>query len=562
MKEKRMIEEINDVVIDKNKLVFIPIGGATGVGMNCFAYGYKGKWLIVDLGVGFPGDGLPGVDVLLPDVSFLEKNKKDILGLVITHAHEDHLGAVGLLWRSLQCPIYASPFAAELLESKLVENGLLGRAEVNVCGLNSVIDLDPFEVEFVSMSHSIPEANALRIKTNKGVVLHTGDWKLVPDTVLMQKTDEKRLKEIGKEGVLALVCDSTNVFSGENKLTETDVQKELEKLIAKYDGKQIAVACFASNVSRVKSIYHAAKKNNRQVCLLGRSLWRMDAAARACGYFDDIPEFLSESEALELPHGSVLFICTGSQGEPRSALSNLSALTPQKNSVFFAPGDVVIFSSRIIPGNEKAIALLQKRFKTKDVEIVTNKDADIHVSGHFSGKDLQQMYKWIKPEIALPVHGEARELNEHVNLALKWGAKHAYALEDGEVLVLDEKPKILGQVESGILAVDGKKILSLGAEVIRKRRKMIEDGTLVVTLVLDGEGTVLNQPKISSFGLIETGCEDEARLQKEIVSEVQKLEDDTLRDDLVENAVRTAVRRFLKEFYGKKPLIEVHLVRI
>lgn len=557
-----MIEETKDVVIEKDKFVFIPIGGATGVGMNCFAYGYKGKWLIVDLGVGFPGDGLPGVDVLLPDVSFLEKNKKDIVGLVITHAHEDHLGAVGLLWRSLQCPIYLTSFAAELLESKLVENSLLGRAEVNICPLNSIIDLKPFEVEFVTMSHSIPQSNALRIKTSKGTVLHTGDWKLVPDDVLNQKTDEKRLKEIGKEGVLALVCDSTNVFSGENKLTEMDVRKELEKLISNYEGKQIAVACFASNVSRVKSIYYAAKKNNRQVCLLGRSLWRMDAAARACDYFDDMPEFLSESEALELPHGSVLYICTGSQGEARSALSNLSALTPQKNSVFFAPGDVVIFSSRIIPGNEKAIALLQKRFKTKDVEIVTNKDADIHVSGHFSGKDLQQMYKWIKPKISLPVHGEARELNEHVSLALKWGAKHAFALEDGEVLELDDNPHILGEVESGILAVDGKKILSLGAEVIRKRRKMIEDGTLVVTLVLDQEGAVLGQPKISSFGLIEAGNDDEIRLQKEIVAQVEQISSDAKRDDLAENAVRTAVRRFLKEFYGKKPLIEVHLVRV
>lgn len=557
-----MIEERKDVIIDKEKFVFIPIGGATGVGMNCFAYGYKGKWLIVDLGVGFPGDGLPGVDVLLPDVSFLEKNKKDILGLVITHAHEDHLGAVGHLWRSLQCPIYVTAFAAELLESKLVENSLLGRAEVNVCELGSLIDLKPFEVEFVSMSHSIPESNALCIRTDKGTVLHTGDWKLLPDTVLNQKTNEKRLKEIGKEGVLALVCDSTNVFSGENKLTETDVRKELEKLIAKYEGKQIAVACFASNVSRVKSIYYAAKKNNRQVCLMGRSLWRMDAAARACGYFEDVPEFLSESEALEQPKGSVLFICTGSQGEPRSALSNLSMLTPQKNAIFFAPEDVVIFSSRIIPGNEKAIALLQKRFKTKDVEIITNKDADIHVSGHFSGKDLQQMYKWIKPKIALPVHGEARELNEHVSLALKWGAKYAFALEDGEVLELGEKPLVLGEVESGILAVDGKKILSLGAEVIRKRRKMIEDGTLVVTLVMDNEGHILGKPKISSFGLIEAGTEDEERLKKEIVEEVSQLEEDITRDDMAENAVRTAVRRFLKEFYGKKPLIEVHLVRV
>ncbi len=557
-----MNEELEEVVIPKNKLVFVPIGGATGVGMNCFAYGYQGKWLVVDLGVGFPGDGLPGVDVLLPDVSFLETHKKDIVGLIITHGHEDHIGAVGRLWRSLQCPIYLSAFANELLESKMVEAGLLGRADIHVCELDSEIDLQPFEIEFVSMSHSIPEANALKITTPKGVVVHTGDWKLSPDPVLGQKTNEKRLKAIGKEGVLALVCDSTNVFSPETELTESDVKNELEKLIATFDGRQVAVACFASNVSRVKSIYHAAKVNGRDVCLMGRSLWRMDAAARACGYFDDVPEFLSESEALERPIGSVLYICTGSQGEPRSALSNLSALTPQKNSVFFGPGDVVVFSSRIIPGNEKAIALLQKRFKTKEVKIVTNKDANIHVSGHFSGKELQQMYKWIKPKIALPVHGEARELNEHVSLALKWGAKYAYALEDGDVLALDDHPEKIGQVTSGILAVDGKKILSLGAEVIRKRRKMIEDGTMVVTLVLNSENEVLGQPKISSFGLIEDGGDDEIRLKNEIIADVCALQSDIVRDDLVENAIRTAVRRFLKEFYGKKPLIEVHLVRV
>lgn len=557
-----MNDELDEVVIPQDKLVFVPLGGATGVGMNCFAYGYKGKWLVVDLGVGFPGDGLPGVDVLLPDVSFLEANKKDIVGLVITHGHEDHIGAVGRLWRSLQCPIYLTPFANELIESKLVEGGLLGRVDINVCPLDSVIDLSPFEVEFVSMSHSIPEANALKITTKEGVVFHTGDWKLSPDPVLNQKTNEKRLKAIGKEGVLALVCDSTNVFSSDTNMTELDVRNELEKLIATFEGRQVAVACFASNVSRVKSIYHAAKQNGREVCLMGRSLWRMDAAARACGYFDDIPEFLAESEALERPVGSVLYICTGSQGEPRSALSNLSALTPQKNSVYFGPGDVVVFSSRIIPGNEKAIALLQKRFKTKDVKIVTNKDADIHVSGHFSGKELQQMYKWIKPKISLPVHGEARELNEHVNLALKWGAKYAYALEDGDVLVLDDNPEKIGQVPVGILAVDGKKILSLGAEVIRKRRKMIEDGTMVVTLVLSSDHQVLGQPKISSFGLIEENGEDEIRLKNEIIVDVMALKEDCVRDDLVENAIRTAVRRFLKEFYGKKPLIEVHLVRI
>lgn len=558
-----LIEKKEDFIIPQNKLVFVPLGGATGVGMNFFAYGYQGKWLLVDCGVGFPGDGLPGIDVLLPNPQFIAERKKDILALVITHAHEDHIGAVSYLWQDLQCPIYVTPFANELLESKLTEAGLLGRAEVHVVPQGSLVDLTPFEVEFISMSHSIPEPNALAIRTKEGLVLHTGDWKWDSDPLLNQEMDVDRLKEIGKEGVLALVCDSTNVFSEKSNATEVDVRESLKKLLSEFPGRQIAVACFASNVTRIKSIYEAAKANGKEVCLMGRSLWRIDAAARATGYFDDIPEFLSEEEALERPIGSVLYICTGSQGEPYSALSTLSALTPQKNSLYLGPDDVVIFSSRIIPGNEKAIALLQKRFKTKGVKIITNKEALIHVSGHFAGPDLEKIYQLLKPKIALPVHGEARELTEHVALAQKWGAAFAFALEDGAVLTLDDTPQILGEVPAGILAVDGKKIISLGAEVIRKRRKMIEDGTLVVTLVLDAQNNILGQPQVSTFGLLEAGGTDEQKMKDQIVTEVRGLPVDFLsRSDLVENAVRTAVRRFLKEFYGKKPLIEVHLVRV
>lgn len=548
----------------QDKLLFIPIGGATEIGMNCFAYGYKGKWIVVDCGVGFPGDGLPGVDVLLPDVSFLAQHKKDILGLIVTHGHEDHIGAISYLWHDLQCPIYATSFGAELLESKLAEQGLLGRADMIEVQQGDVLELDPFSVEFMSMSHSIPQSNALIIKAAGETILHTGDWKWDADPVLNQKTDEKRLKALKKEGVSAIVCDSTNVFSEKSLLTEEDVRANLTKVIARYPDKQIAVGCFASNVTRVRSIYEAAKANNKEVCLMGRSLWRIDAAARACGYFDDIPEFLSEYQALEKPIGSVLYICTGSQGEPYSALNTLSALTPQKNSLFLAPDDVVIFSSRIIPGNEKAIALLQKRFKTKGVTIITNKDEDIHVSGHFSGPDLEKMYQTVQPVISLPVHGETRELLEHASLAKKWGCRFSFALPDGAVFVIDkENPRILGSIENGILAVDGKKILPLDAEVIRKRRKMIEDGTFVATLVLSQEGKILSQPQLATFGLLEAGGSDEQQLKENIVAQVEELNEEALlRDDLVDNAVRMSVRKFLKEYYGKKPLIEVHLVRI
>lgn len=558
-----MTEQINDLIIPSDKLVFIPLGGASEVGMNFFVYGYKGKWLIVDCGIGFPGEGLPGVDVLLPDPKFLSDKQKDIVGIVITHAHEDHIGAIAHLWRDLRFPIYLTPFAAELVNDKLAEAGLLGRATVNVVEQGSLLELNPFEVEFISMNHSLPEPNALAIRTKEGMVIHTGDWKFDPNPLIGQQTDMAYLKELGKEGVLALVCDSTNVYGEQNEATEMDVRNTLTELIGQYPNRQIAVGCFASNVVRVESIYHAAKANGREVCLMGRSLWRIDAAARATGYLQNVPEFLSESEALERPIGSVLYICTGSQGEPFSALNNLAAITPQKNSVYFGADDVVIFSSRVIPGNEKSIALLQKRLKAKGIKIITDKEAMVHVSGHYAGDDLQKMYQALNPKIALPVHGEAMELKGHEELALKMGAQFAFALENGEVITLDDTPQILGEVPAGILAVDGKRILPLDAEVIKKRRKMMEGGSMVATVVIDKEAHILGEPQFSSFGLLAGEEEHIADLSDRIKKNVSDLPpEQKMRNDLVENAIRTAIRKFLNEHYGKKPLVEIHLVRI
>lgn len=556
-------QQTQELIIPSDKLVFIPLGGASEVGMNFFVYGYQGKWLIVDCGIGFPGEGLPGVDVLLPDPQFISDKKKDIVGMVITHAHEDHIGAIPHLWRDLQCPIYLTPFAAELVNDKLNEFGLLGRATVNVIEQGSLLDLNPFEVEFISMNHSLPEPNALAIRTKEGLVIHTGDWKFDANPLIGEQIDMNYLKELGKEGVLALVCDSTNVYGEHSKETEMDVRNTLTDLIGAYPNRQIAVGCFASNVARVESIYYAAKANGREVCLMGRSLWRIDAAARATGYLKDIPEFLSESEALERPIGSVLYICTGSQGEPFSALNNLASITPQKNSVYFGADDVIIFSSRVIPGNEKSIALLQKRLKAKGIKIITDKEAMVHVSGHYAGDDLNKMYQALKPKISLPVHGEAMELKGHEELALKMGARFAFALENGEVITLDETPQILGEVPAGILAVDGKRILPLDAEVIKKRRKMIEGGSMVATVVVDKNGIVLGEPQFSSFGLLANEEEHIAELSAAVKKNIASLPDEQKkRDDIIENAIRTAIRKFLNEHYGKKPLVEIHLVRI
>lgn len=552
-----------ELIIPPEKLVFIPLGGASEVGMNFFLYGYKGKWLIVDCGIGFPGDGLPGVDTLLPNPAFISQYKKDIVGLFITHAHEDHIGGVARLWKDLQCPIFVTPFANEVLEGKLAEQGLLGRADVQVVETNSIVELDPFEVTFITMNHSVPEPNALAIRTDQGVVLHTGDWKFDSNPLIGDKADLDALAEMGKAGVLAMVCDSTNIFGEKSDRTEADVKEALIKVIGEYPGKQIAVGCFASNIVRIRSIYEAAVKSGRQVCLLGRSLWRLDAAARATGYMEDIPEFLTEDEAVELPHGKVLYICTGSQGEPFSALNNLASPTPSRGSVNLEPGDVVIFSSRVIPGNEKSIGFLQKRLRSKGLKIITDKEAPVHVSGHYAGEDLEKMYELVKPKIALPVHGETMELLAHVDLALKYGAEFAFALEEGEVIALDDTPQILGEIFAGVLAVDGKKILGLDAEVIKKRRKMMEGGSMVITLVLDGKGSVMGEPKISAFGLLDAGPEDTDKLTALIYKAVSNMPADKAKnDEHVQNTVRGTIRQFLAENYGKKPLIEVHLIRI
>ncbi len=556
--------EGTEISFPPEKLVFIPLGGATGVGMNFFLYGYKGKWLIVDFGQGFPGDDLPGIDSLLPNPQFLTDKKKDIVGLIVTHGHVDHTGAITPLWRDIQCPIYVTPFANELLESALNEAGLLGRATINVVQQGDLIRLDPFEIEMINVSHSLPEANALAIRTAAGTVVHTGDWRVNPDNVLGQETDFKRLKEIGDEGVLAMVCDSTNMFSEPNPHTEMDVRANLTRVIGQYPGKQIAVGCFASNVARVESIYAAAQANGREVCLLGRSLWRVDAAARATGYFKEMPEFLSEQEALERPIGSVLYICTGSQGEHFSALSTLAAVNPQKNSVYFGPEDVVIFSSRVIPGNEKSIAFLQKRLKMKGIKIITAQEEMIHVSGHYAGPDLEKMYKAVRPKIALPVHGEAMELTAHADQAEEWGVPFTFTLEDGEVLLIDDKnPEILGSVPAGVLAVDGKKIIPLDAQVIKKRRKMMDNGTVVATVVLNSAHEVLGEPQISTFGLLDEESTDKDRMLENIHSKLNALSDaHKSRDDMIQDAVKSGIRSFLNQEYGKKPLIEVHLVRI
>jgi len=552
-------EEEQEVVIPENSLVFVPLGGITGIGMNFFLYGYQGKWLIVDCGMGFSDDHFPGVDLLLPDPTFIAQHKKDIVGLVITHGHEDHIGAIPYLWQDLQCPIYATPFTAELIEDKLMEFDLMRRAEIVVVKKDSTIDLSPFEIEFISINHSIPEPNMLAIRTKEGVIVHSGDWKFDEE---VSELDVKPLQKLGKKGVLALVSDSTNIFVEHQEETEKTVAESLKELFSKQKGR-IFVTCFASNVTRLESIYNAARSCGRVVCLLGRSLWRIDDAARATGYLKGVLPFLTEEQASEIEDNKIVYICTGSQGEPYSSLSKLAS-TKSGSSIHLNEKDVVIFSSRVIPGNEQAIAGLQRRLMATGCKIITDKDALVHVSGHPARSDVQKLYQILKPKIVIPVHGEPLQVMEQKKLALECGVKAAVNLEEGDVLELnDAEPEILGEVPVGCLAVDGKKIVPISSNVIKKRRQMVDAGSVVVTVVVDKKGNILGQPQLSSFGLLteEDGSQDD--LFASIYETVEALSADKKKDDAVlKEEIRIAVRHFINEVYGKKPLLEIHLIRI
>lgn len=559
-----MTEEIKPDYIDVSNqgLFFVPLGGVGEIGMNFYLYACDGKWIAVDCGIGFAGDRFPGVDMLMPDPSFAEKIAPHLLAVVITHAHEDHIGALASFWPLLRCPVFVSAFASEMLETRLDEAGLLGRVPVNVFEPGDLLDLKPFEIETIPMTHSIPEACSLLIGTPYGSVFHTGDWRFDEDPVVGKPVDLKTLKAMKNENILALVGDSTNVFVEDEIPSETAVKESLTELFAKYKGKMLVVTCFASNVGRIESIAEAAEKNGRTVCLLGRSLWRVEGAGRASGYFRGINVFLTDKEAAEHDFGSVLYLCTGCQGEPRAALSNMSYGTGPVKPV---KGDVVVFSSRVIPGNEQAIANIQNRFITKGIEVVTVKDALVHVSGHCGRKDMETLYSLIKPKAAVPVHGEAAHLFEHADLAERCGVKKTVILKNGDVLRLSGgEPEIVGEVETGVLARDKKQIIPLNANVLKQRRRMIDEGTVVATVVLDKKGTVVGDVQFSAVGFIE--AEDPALAEmntsvKQALSELS-MSDLKEKDQIVFDAVKYAVRRVVAQTHGRRPLVDVHLVRI
>ena len=552
--------------VSEDAFVFLPLGGSGEIGMNLNLFGFgpenDRKWIIVDMGVTFGGPDTPGIEIIMPDIEFIEQIRHNILGIVLTHAHEDHMGALARLWDKIRCPVWATPFTMYLVKDRLSEAEILDEVPLNLVQLGGKIELGPFEIDLITLTHSIPEPNALAIRTPLGTVLHTGDWKIDPNPQIGDPVDEDALRKLGKAGVLAMICDSTNVFTPGEAGSEEGVRAELTKLIAEYDGRGVAVASFASNVARLESVMLAARENNRSVCLIGRSMKRMTAAAKSVGLLSKVGALLTEDEAQAMPSAHVLYLCTGSQGEPRAALSRIAS--GQHRSVKFHQGDVVIFSSKIIPGNEKGIFALQNALADDGVEIITEKMRPIHVSGHPCRDELTAMYDWVNPEIAIPVHGERRHLLEHAKLAKNLGIKHAYAPRNGEMIqIAPTGPQVVDIVASGRLHQDGNDIVSAHDEGLRLRRKMAYAGHISVGLVINGKGSLVAgpEPRISGFPEGKTG-----ELIEDLLDDVAEVAEDTFdritrrdrRDEeVVETKLASKIKRRVRERTGKRSIVEV-----
>ena len=553
-----------------DELVFLPLGGSNEIGMNFNLYGFgpphDRKWIVVDLGVTFGDQTTPGVEIILPDPTFIEDHADDILGIVLTHAHEDHIGAVAWLWPKLRAPLYATPFTAFLLREKLREADLGQEVEINEVPLGGKIRLGPFELDLITLTHSIPEPNGLAIRTPLGTILHTGDWKIDPDPLLGGVTDQDAIRRLGDEGVLAMVCDSTNVFVDGTAGSEAEVRDALCELIKGLKNK-VAVACFASNVARMDSVIRAAEASGRRVCLVGRSMHRMAAAAKSVGLMADIQPFVSEAEAGYLPANQVLYLCTGSQGEPRAALSRIA--DGSHPHVSLGAGDSCIFSSRVIPGNEIPIRNLQNKLADRGVRLYTERDhPGIHVSGHPCRDELAEMYRWARPRIAVPTHGERRHLLEHVAFARDLQVPQQLAPRNGDMVRLAPgRAEVIDEVPAGRLYVDAGVLTPENGEALRERRHAAFNGMLSVSVVLDEMGRLKAGPQLRALGLptdadypLEDVLDD---LADEAEAALKRLSnDDRERDDAVETALSRAVKKASQRVWGRRPVVETTVLRL
>ena len=538
-----------------DELLFLALGGSGEIGMNVNLYGCRGKWLMADLGLTFADPDYPGIDLILPELEFIEKRRDDLVGIVLTHGHEDHIGALPYLAADLKVPLYATPFTAGLIAGKLEEEGLTGQVKLHVIERGGSIDLEPFRITYVALAHSIPEGNGLLIETPHGKIFHTGDWKLDETPVLGAPSSVETLKRIGDEGVLAMVCDSTNVFQAEASGSEAGVHQGLHDTVAAANGR-VVVTTFASNAARLETIGRVADETGRRVCVAGRSLDRILRVAKATGYLKDFPEPVRFDEAMKLPRSELLVIATGGQGEPRAALGRIAS---GNHELKIGDGDTVIFSSKIIPGNEMAIGRIMNGLGDMGVKIVTDRQAHVHVSGHPGRPELAQMYKWIRPQILVPVHGEARHMAEQARFALSEGVPQTIYQKNGDVIRLAPKgPKKIGEERVGRLVLDGDVILPADGSTIVQRRKMAVNGLIAVALPVARGGRLLGTPLVNPLGVpVEADRDDFIADAADAAAKAYSPGSDP---DKVREAVRLAVRRCATLWTGKKPIVEVMMV--
>ena len=537
----------------EDELLFLALGGSGEIGMNVNLYGCQGKWIMVDLGMTFSGTEYPGVDLVFADLDFIEERRKDLLAIVLTHAHEDHIGAVPYFAGELGVPLYATPFTADLVARKLEEAGLLGKVKLNIIeDDHGEIEIGPFTISYLPLAHSIAEGNALLIDTPHGRIFHTGDWKLDEEPIIGEPTTEEELREIGDEGVLALVCDSTNVFNPEPSGSEGAVHRALMEEVARHQGKRVVVTTFASNVARLHTLGEVARETGRQICVAGRSLDRIIEVSQDNGYLEDFPKPVSFDTAMVLPRGEVLIIATGGQGEPRAALGRMA---DNNHPIELVAGDVVLFSSRQIPGNEIPIGKIQNQLAARGIQMVTDRQAFIHVSGHPGRPELEALYEWLRPEVLVPVHGEIRHMAEQARVGKAAGIPSQVVQKNGDLIRLAPgKPGKLAEVRSGRLVLDGDIIAPANGEAMVMRRRIAQDGVLVVVLARG------QAPLVEAIGLpLDEDLPDFlAEAAGDVLTAINRLKGKDARDPaVIQEAARLAARRAAQRWSGKKPQVRV-----
>ena len=551
----------------KEELFFCPLGGSGEIGMNMNLFGYgtpeDTKWLIVDMGVTFADESVPGIDLIYPDPGFIIDKKKDLLGIVLTHAHEDHIGAVAHIWPKLKCNIYSTPFTSVLIKEKFKEKKIDIEKYLKIVQLNGSIKLENFNVEFVTLTHSILEPNGLIIKTPMGTILHTGDWKCDPNPLIGDSINEKRLKEIGNEGVVVMICDSTNVFNPGRAGSENDVRNSLLKIMRNVN-KRIIVTSFASNVARMETIFYCAEKTGREISLVGRSMNRIFKAARQCGYLDKVKEPIDPRDAKKIPREKIVLLCTGSQGEPNGAMMRITSdIHPD---IAIEKEDTVIFSSKIIPGNEKKLFKMHNQLVKNGIEVISEENEFVHVSGHPNREDLKDMYNWIKPRSVIPVHGEHRHMAEHINFAKEMQVPYPLQVENGDVVKIPKngKPEIVDKAPTGRMYLDGSVSIGEDSKSIKERKNLSFNGLLEITIIVNEKGNV-KKPFISLIGL-PVSEESKMDFQMDLEHEIYKIcktfsVDNPKQKKNLEEKIKSNCRKIIKNKIGKRPFTNINLIR-